>query len=120
MSLRSRCLHRRPHRASGGLRTSFAFGMCSAGNLAGRRSVSIHAFLRPCPVRLVLYVTAMTQAVARILSEVEQLSDTERRELRCAIVERVPMSDDLTDDDFAALAAASFRALDKEEEARGA
>ena len=44
----------------------------------------------------------------------------ERRELRRAIVERVPMSDDLTDDDFAALAAASFRALDEEEKARRA
>jgi hypothetical protein len=57
----------------------------------------------------------MTQAVAQILGEVEQLSDQERRELRIAIVERIPMSDDLTDDDFAALAAASFRALDEEE-----
>ena len=60
----------------------------------------------------------MTQVVARILGEVEHLSDTERRELRRAIVERVPMSDDLTDDDFAALAAASFRVLDEEEDAR--
>jgi len=62
----------------------------------------------------------MTQAVAHILDEVAQLSDTERRELRRAIVERVPMTDDLTDDDFAALAAESFRALDKEEDARPA
>ena len=62
----------------------------------------------------------MTQAVARILDEVAQLTDTERRELRRAIVERVPMTDDLTDDDFAALAAESFRALDKEEDARRA
>ena len=62
----------------------------------------------------------MTQAVARILSELEQLSESERRDLRRAIVERVPMSDDLTDDDFAALAAASFRRLDEEEGARGA
>jgi hypothetical protein len=62
-----------------------------------------------------MYVQAMTQAVAQILGEFEQLSETERRELRRAIVERVPMSDDLTDDDFAALAAASFRALDEEE-----
>jgi hypothetical protein len=61
----------------------------------------------------------MTQAVAQILKEMEQLSVTERKELRRAIMERVPMSEDLTDDDFAALAAASFRALD-EEEARGA
>jgi len=55
--------------------------------------------------------------VAHILSEVERLSDTERRELRRAIVARVPMSEDLTEDDFAALAAASFRALDEEEDA---
>ena len=41
----------------------------------------------------------MTAAVAHILDEGEQ----------------VPMSDDLTDDDFAALAEASFRALDAEE-----
>lgn len=62
----------------------------------------------------------MTAAIAHILSEVEQLSDAERVELRRALLERVPMSDDLTDEDFAALAAASFRALDKEEDARGA
>jgi len=64
---------------------------------------------------LPVYVPDMTQAVAQILGEFEQLSEKERRELRRAIVERVPMSDDLTDDDFAALAAASFRALDEEE-----
>ena len=58
----------------------------------------------------------MTQAVAHILGEFERLSEAERRELRRAIVERVPMSEDLTDEDFAALAAASFRALDEEEE----
>lgn len=57
----------------------------------------------------------MTQAVANILSEFDRLTAAERRELRFAIVERVPMSDDLTDDDFAALAAASFRSLDEEE-----
>jgi hypothetical protein len=62
-----------------------------------------------------VYVRNMTQAVAQILGEVEQLSEKERQQLRRAIVERVPMSDDLTDDDFAALAAASFRALDEEE-----
>ena len=57
----------------------------------------------------------MTQAVARILGEVERLSEPERRELRRAIVECIPMSEDLTDEDFAALAAESFRALDEEE-----
>ena len=71
-------------------------------------------------IRLILYLACMTQAVAHILSEFEHLSDTERRELRRAIVERVPMSGDLTDDDYAALAAASFRALDEEEDARRA
>ena len=60
----------------------------------------------------------MTQAVARILDEVEQLSVPERSELRRAIVEQVPMSGDLTDDDFGALAATSFRALDEEEAQR--
>lgn len=62
----------------------------------------------------------MTQAVAQILAEVEQLSPPERVELRRAIVERVPMSDDLTDDDFAALAADVFRMLDQEEDAQRA
>ena len=66
------------------------------------------------------YGGAMSTAVAQILREVEQLSDRERVELRRALVEQIPMSDDLTDADFAALAAASFRALDEEEESRGA
>ncbi len=60
----------------------------------------------------------MTQAVARIIDEVEQLSVPERIELRRLIVQRVPMTDDLTDDDFAAVAAESFRALDAEEDGR--
>ncbi len=62
-----------------------------------------------------VYVPGMTQAVAHILGEVEQLSEQERQQLRRAIVECVPLSADLTDDDFAALAADSFRALDEEE-----
>ncbi|MBA3963879.1 MAG: hypothetical protein H0X40_18540 [Chthoniobacterales bacterium] len=62
----------------------------------------------------------MTQAVSQILSEVERLSVAERVELRRAIVERTPMSGDLTDEDFGALAAESFRALDGEEAAQGA
>jgi hypothetical protein len=61
----------------------------------------------------------MTQAVVQILSEVERLSRAEQVDLRRRICERVPMSEDLTDDDFGALAAASFRVLD-EEEAAGA
>lgn len=59
----------------------------------------------------------MTQAVSHILHEVERLSAPERTELRRAIVERVPMSDDLTDEDFGALAADMFRTLDAEEDA---
>jgi len=62
----------------------------------------------------------MTQAVAHILAEVEQLSDSERVELRRSIVERIPMSDDLNEDDFAALAADMFRTLDVEEDAQRA
>ena len=62
----------------------------------------------------------MTQAVTQILTEVEQLSDPERVELRRAIIERVPMSDDLTEDDFGALAADMFRTLDEEENAQRA
>ena len=60
----------------------------------------------------------MTQAVTHILAEVEQLSVPERTELRRAIIERIPMSDDLTDDDFASLAAEMFRSLDEEEAER--
>ena len=62
----------------------------------------------------------MTQAVAHILAAVEQLSPPERVEFRRAVVERIPMSDDLTDDDFAALAADMFRTLDAEEDAQRA
>ena len=62
----------------------------------------------------------MTTAVTQILREVEQLSDAERVELRRALLERIPMSDDLTEEDFAALAAASFRVLDEEEDRQGA
>ena len=57
----------------------------------------------------------MTTAVAHIMDEVKHLSPSERIELRRQIVAHIPMSDDLTDEDFAALAAASFRALDEEE-----
>ncbi len=57
----------------------------------------------------------MTVAVAQILDEFQQLTPAERIEVRRRIVESVPMSDDLTDDDFADLTAESFRALDKGE-----
>lgn len=60
----------------------------------------------------------MTAAVAHILDEVEQLSTTERVELRRELVEWTPMSEDLTDNDFAVLAVALFRALDEEEARR--
>ena len=60
----------------------------------------------------------MTAAVARIIKDVEHLSPSEQRELRQAIVETIPFSDDLTDDDFASLAADSFRRLDEEEDSR--
>jgi hypothetical protein len=57
----------------------------------------------------------MTQAVTRILNEVQRLSRAEQAELRRSLCERLSMSTDLTDEDFAALTAASFRALDEEE-----
>lgn len=57
----------------------------------------------------------MTTAVSRILKEVEQLSIAERIELRRVLAERIPMSEDLSEDDFGALAAEMFRQLDQEE-----
>lgn len=62
----------------------------------------------------------MTQAVTHILLEVERLSVPERTELRRAFLQHVPMSDDLTDDDFALLAAEMFQGLHDEEEAQRA
>ena len=61
----------------------------------------------------------MTQAVIHILEEVEQLSAQERLELRQAIVARVPMTDDLTEEDFTAMAVERFRMLDEEEARHG-
>ena len=59
----------------------------------------------------------MTQAVADIVHEVESLSAPDKLELGRILFERVfPMStDDLTDDDFATIAAESFLALDQDE-----
>jgi hypothetical protein len=57
----------------------------------------------------------MSTAVLQVLDEVKLLSLPERLELHHSIAETIPMSEDLTDNDFAALAAASFRALDEEE-----
>ena len=81
--------------------------------LHARPSVLEHA-------RADLYVSGMTEAVAHLLHEVAKLSAAEQRELRLAITENIPMSEDLTDEDFAALAAASFRTLDEEEDRRSA
>jgi len=61
----------------------------------------------------------MTAAVARIVEEIEVLTNGEKLELRREILDRMPWSEDLADEDYATLAAASFRALD-EEEAGGA
>jgi hypothetical protein len=60
----------------------------------------------------------MSATVARLIDEIKHLTPAEQIELRRHIVEHIPMSGDLTDDDFSALAAASFRALDQEEAQR--
>ena len=60
----------------------------------------------------------MTDAAARIRSEVEQLSGSERTELRRAIIERNPISDDLVEDDFGAQAAELCRALNSADSPR--
>ena len=83
-------------------------------------SLGRYAISRACLEERCGQALSMTQAVAHILAEVEQLSPPERIELRRAVVERIPMSDDLTDDDFAALAADMFRTLDAEEDAQRA
>jgi hypothetical protein len=56
----------------------------------------------------------MTRAVAHIIEKVEQLSASERIELHRLVAQRVTMTDDLTDEDFATIAAESFRRLDNE------
>ena len=60
----------------------------------------------------------MSAVVTQILDEVQKLAPNERVELRRRIIESVPMSDDLTNKDLAALAAESFRVLDDEESQR--
>lgn len=62
----------------------------------------------------------MSAAVLHLLNAIKQLPVSERLELHHAIADTVPMSDDLTDEDFGALAAESFRMLDEEEEANAA
>jgi hypothetical protein len=49
------------------------------------------------------------------MDEVERLSISERVELRRLLAERIPMTEDLTEDDFAAIAAKTFSFLDSEE-----
>lgn len=66
-----------------------------------------------------ILVIRMTAALAHIVEEIEVLTPGEKIELRRHIVERIPWSPDLDEDDYAALSAASFRALDEEED-RGA
>jgi hypothetical protein len=66
-----------------------------------------------------ILVIHMTAALAHIVEEIAVLTPGEKIELRRHIVERVPWSPDLDEDDYAALSAASFRALDEEED-RGA
>ncbi len=61
----------------------------------------------------------MTAALAHIVEKIEVLTPGEKIELRRHIVERIPWSQDLNEDDYVALSAASFHALDEKEE-RGA
>ncbi|MEI6873206.1 MAG: hypothetical protein WCL08_13080 [Verrucomicrobiota bacterium] len=57
----------------------------------------------------------MTTAVAHIIDEVERLSLPERIELRRLLAQRIPMTEDLTEDDFATIASETFSLLDSEE-----
>ena len=57
----------------------------------------------------------MTTALAHIIDEVERLSVPERIELRRHLATRIPMMGDLTEDDFATIAAETFSLLDSEE-----
>gem|GEM_PF-951378 len=85
-------------------------------------SIALHGYAyvgnRACRMPAFRYIFRMTTAVAHIIGEVGHLTHSERIELRRHIVEHTPMSNDLTDDDFTALAATSFRALDEEEAQR--
>ena len=58
----------------------------------------------------------MTATASQITRVVESLATPEKIELRRHIVERIPWSVDLHEDDYAALASASFRALDEEKD----
>jgi hypothetical protein len=61
------------------------------------------------------YLRPTTTALARIIDEVERLSVQERIELRRLLATRIPMKEDLTEDDFATIAAETFSLLDSEE-----
>jgi hypothetical protein len=58
----------------------------------------------------------MIATLSQIMRAIESLTAAEKIELRRHIVERIPWSPDLDEDDCAALAAASFRALDQDED----
>ena len=62
-----------------------------------------------------ILITHMTAALAHIVEEIEALTPREKIELRRHIVERIPWAEDLTEDDYTALSAASLQALDEEE-----
>ena len=56
----------------------------------------------------------MTTVLAHIIDEVERLSVPERIELRRHLAARIPMTGELTEDDFAIIAAETFSLLDSE------
>lgn len=60
----------------------------------------------------------MTAAIANILEMFRQLTPDEREVVRRRINEIVPKTDDFKDEDFASLAAESFRGLDDDEALR--
>ena len=60
----------------------------------------------------------VNQTIVQNSVKVEQLSACERIEPCCANMECMTVSEDLTDEDFASLAAAMFRTLDEEEAQR--
>ena len=57
----------------------------------------------------------VTAALARIMDEVERVPVPERTELLRHLATRIPMTGDLTEDDFAIIAAETFSLLDSEE-----
>jgi hypothetical protein len=63
-----------------------------------------------------ILVTPMTAALAHIVGEIEALTPREKIKLRRHIVDRIPWAEDLNEDDYTELSAASFQALDEEED----